>query len=299
MNEQQQALWARLQAFELDDPASALFFSKRLARDNGWSIPFARRVFGEYKRFLFLAMEAGHPVTPSDEVDQAWHLHMVYTRSYWDDLCARVLGRPLHHGPTRGGTAEGRKFEDWYARTLESYRRLFDEPPPTDIWPNSRRRFGLAPFFRRVNTAENWVIRKPRAQNVVRALTGTAAMGVLLGGCALALAQGTNHATPVVVLLGILAVFAVIAVGVIFARRSARSGSGDGGGCGGVFGGWFGGGSGTGGGTSGHGHHGGHHSHSGDAGHSGGDAGGHGGDAGSSGCGGASGCGGGGGCGSS
>ena len=31
----------------------------------------ARRVIREYKRFTFLAMEAGHPVTPSDPVDQA------------------------------------------------------------------------------------------------------------------------------------------------------------------------------------------------------------------------------------
>ncbi|MEK6230809.1 MAG: hypothetical protein N2A42_03075 [Luteolibacter sp.] len=33
----------------------------------------------EYKRFVALAMLAGHPVTPSEEVDQAWHLHLVYT----------------------------------------------------------------------------------------------------------------------------------------------------------------------------------------------------------------------------
>ena len=97
----------RLAAFELDDPAADLPFSARLARENTWSRDYARRVVREYLRFVQLAMEAGHPVTPSEEVDQAWHLHMVYTRSYWERLCGGVLKKPLHHDPTRGGKAEG------------------------------------------------------------------------------------------------------------------------------------------------------------------------------------------------
>ncbi|MEJ7660653.1 MAG: hypothetical protein WKG07_14075 [Hymenobacter sp.] len=77
----QSDLWARLVALDLDGQA-ALSFSHRLARDNGWSLAFARRVVLEYKKFVYLAATCGHPVTPSDEVDQAWHLHLVYTRSY-------------------------------------------------------------------------------------------------------------------------------------------------------------------------------------------------------------------------
>lgn len=116
----QSALWARLAALDLDGPA-ALSFSHRLARDNGWPLAFARRVVLEYKKFVYLAATCGHPVTPSDEVDQAWHLHLVYTRSYWDELCGQVLGFALHHGPTKGGAAEGHKFQDWYAATQQSY----------------------------------------------------------------------------------------------------------------------------------------------------------------------------------
>ena len=89
--------------------------TQRLARDNGWTFEFAERVVEEYRRFAFLAKTAGHPVTPSDEVDQMWHLHLTYTRSYWDDFCGRVLEAPLHHDPTQGGRAEGEKFDDWYA----------------------------------------------------------------------------------------------------------------------------------------------------------------------------------------
>lgn len=154
-------LWLRLQAFEFNDAGASLTFTRRLARENGWSVGFATRVVEEYKRFVYLAMTAGHQVTPSDEVDQAWHLHLTYTRSYWDDLCREVLGRPLHHGPTKGGRAEGERFEDQYERTLASYRNAFGEAPPDAVWPPSAIRFGEAAGFVRVNRARAWVLAKP------------------------------------------------------------------------------------------------------------------------------------------
>lgn len=155
-------LWGRLQAFDLDDPASPLPFTRRLARENRWTLGHARRVVEEYKRFAMLAVVAGHPVTPSDAVDQAWHLHLVYTRSYWDEFCGEVLRTPLHHGPTRGGASESAKYHDWYARTLESYARVFGEPPPADIWPPADVRFGHDLRFVRVNEASHWIIPRPR-----------------------------------------------------------------------------------------------------------------------------------------
>jgi hypothetical protein len=130
-------LWLRLEQFVFDLPGIARPFSRRLAQENGWSEPFARRVVDEYRRFVWLAVRAGHPVTPSPAIDAAWHLHLVYSRSYWDELCGRVLGRPLHHEPTRGGPTEAAKFDGWYARTLASYREHFGEPP-ADLWPVER-----------------------------------------------------------------------------------------------------------------------------------------------------------------
>ncbi|MEM6796628.1 MAG: TIGR04222 domain-containing membrane protein, partial [Acidobacteriota bacterium] len=120
-------LWPRLRDFPLDDAASSLPFTRRLARENLWSLGYALRVTKEYRRFLFLAMRAGHTVTPSEEVDQAWHLHRIYTRSDWDELCGEVLGRPLHHGPTRGGSEEQNRYHDLYSRTLESYEKWFEK----------------------------------------------------------------------------------------------------------------------------------------------------------------------------
>ena len=152
-----QDLFNRIQAFSFDGRECALPFADRLARENQWSDMHAERVISEYKRFIFLAMVAGHPVTPSDEVDQVWHLHLLYTRSYWERFCGGVLGKQLHHEPTKGGQDEGSKFVDWYDRTLESYRRFFG-PPPMDIWPCPAIRFGEDLYFTRVNTRRNWII---------------------------------------------------------------------------------------------------------------------------------------------
>ena len=72
------------------------------------------RTIEEYRKFCFLAVHAGHPVAPSDEVDQVWHQHLLYSRHYWEALCRDTLEMPLHHGPTEGGVAEGRKYHAWY-----------------------------------------------------------------------------------------------------------------------------------------------------------------------------------------
>ena len=154
-------LLEQLREFRFEGNGVALPFHERLARDNGWSIGFTARAISEYRRFVFLAMVAGHPVTPSDQVDQVWHLHLLYTKSYWDRLCGDVLERPLHHEPTTGGESESHKFASWYARTLESYRQIFQEQPPEDIWPDERIRFGEDLQFQRVNTHRAWVVAKP------------------------------------------------------------------------------------------------------------------------------------------
>lgn len=117
----QQDLWNRILAHRFDDPAARLTFTARLARENGWTIGQAVRVVDEYRRFVFLAMTAGHAVTPSEDVDQAWHLHLAYTRDYWETFCRDVLGQPLHHGPTRGGASEAGRYDHQYRQTLAAY----------------------------------------------------------------------------------------------------------------------------------------------------------------------------------
>lgn len=161
INSPQIELYERIQAFSLDQLDAQLSFSKRLARDNNWSLSYAQRVIEEYKKFTFLAVVAGHPVTPSDQVDQVWHLHLSYTQSYWQDFCPNILQTPLHHDPTRGGSSEHLKFNDWYSRTLDSYQQFFGQMPPADIWSAPQDRFGQDLHFVRVNTQQNWLLPKP------------------------------------------------------------------------------------------------------------------------------------------
>jgi hypothetical protein len=153
-------VWNALLSYKIGPANSAFPFSARLARDNGWTAEMSERVISEYKRFCFLAVTVGHPVTPSDAVDQAWHLHLTYTRDYWERFCPQVLGRPLHHGPTAGGAAEQHKYFEQYARTLASYEAVFGVQPPSDLWPNAARRLQDDPKARRVHPRDAWLVAK-------------------------------------------------------------------------------------------------------------------------------------------
>ena len=133
-------LWDRLSRYKIEDHESKFTIVDRMCRENMWDYWYAMRVVQEYMRFCFLAAEAGHTVTPSTDVDIVWHTHLLYTRDY-EEFCDKVLQYKLHHGPTKGGKQENDKFEDLYERTLESYRRIFREEPPKDIWKPSQERF--------------------------------------------------------------------------------------------------------------------------------------------------------------
>jgi uncharacterized protein (TIGR04222 family) len=150
-----------IEAFELDDPDHAECFSFRLARENGWTRDYAARVVREYKRFVALAVTISDPMTPSNQVDQAWHLHLQDTVGY-RQFCADVLGRRLEHRPSRGGPEERAKFTAAYEATLRAYPGIFGDSPPADIWPEAEKRFGVEGHQRWVSTHENWIVPHPR-----------------------------------------------------------------------------------------------------------------------------------------
>lgn len=153
-------LWVALSTYSIGPDDAALSFPAKLARENGWALAYAERAIGEYKRFVYLAMTADHVVTPSDPVDQVWHLHLTYTRDYWERFCGELLGRPLHHEPTAGGTAERHRHFEQYAATLLSYETAFG-PPPADIWPPARALLLDDIRARRVHPRDAFIIPKP------------------------------------------------------------------------------------------------------------------------------------------
>lgn len=154
-------LWKKIASFRLNHDSSSFQFSHRLARENGWTISYSEKVILEYKKFIFLCCVSQTGVTPSDQVDQAWHLHLTYTQSYWTDLCQNTLAKEIHHTPTKGGHAEGKKFDELYTATLQLYKDKFNTAPLKAIWPDNKKRFSDI-HFQRVNLKNYWLLRKPR-----------------------------------------------------------------------------------------------------------------------------------------
>ena len=161
MSPQETELWQKIESFELDDPTVDFKFSARLARENGWTIDYAKRVILEYKKFIYLCCITECGITPSDPVDQAWHLHLTFTRSYWIGLCQNTLGKQIHHNPTKGGMQEAEKFDGFYTSSHQLYQQHFGSLPPADIWHNNKTRFTDI-NFQRVNTGKYWLVKKPR-----------------------------------------------------------------------------------------------------------------------------------------
>lgn len=131
----QQELWDKIQNFSLDDPDSSFPFSKKLAKENNWSLSFTTKAIEEYKKFIFLCCISPTGASPSEIVDEVWHMHLTYTDNYWNKFCRQTLGKEIHHHPSKGGYKEKRKHKNWYNETLQLYEEIFEINPPVEIWP--------------------------------------------------------------------------------------------------------------------------------------------------------------------
>lgn len=158
MTQSEKQLWEKIYNFPIDEKDAAFTFSARLSRENGWNRNYTIRVIDEYKKFIFLCCISPTPVTPSDPVDQVWHLHLTYTRSYWIDFCKDTLNREIHHNPTKGGSIEKQKFNDCYTSLQDIYREKFGQLPPIDIWQDNKTRFSQI-NFRRIDLQKYWLVK--------------------------------------------------------------------------------------------------------------------------------------------
>ncbi|MDH5630471.1 MAG: TIGR04222 domain-containing membrane protein, partial [Gammaproteobacteria bacterium] len=161
MNLSNPYLYSDIESFEIGEKNIVLSFSTRLSRENDWSSSYSERVIKEYKKFIYLCCVSNQQLTPSDQVDQVWHLHLAYTQSYWNEMCRKVLKTDIHHGPTKGGGKETNKYKQQYLFTTNFYEKEFGEEPPKDIWPNVTHRFENADKFIRINESEFWIVKKP------------------------------------------------------------------------------------------------------------------------------------------
>ena len=193
-------LVGRIEALAIGQIDAALSFEGRLAAENGWTQAFAVRVAREYRRFLALMALSDEQLTPSDAIDQAWHLHMVYTRDYWHGLCRDILGRDIHHEPTAGGPEHRERYRRQYSHTLELYRATFGAAPPADIWPEPSERFSGR--FQRVDLARAILLDARIARWI-----GPGAAGLAVAG--LAGMQGLAAVLPIGVVIVLMVLSAL------------------------------------------------------------------------------------------
>ncbi|MES0810326.1 hypothetical protein ABLO27_12655 [Roseibium sp. SCPC15] len=242
-------LWNRVCSAHPDAPEADFPFSARLARENGWARDYALRVIGEYLRFAYLSQISPSVVTPSEDVDQVWHLHLTFTKHYWGPF-KDALGGALHHMPTTGGAGQAAFFREAYETTKALYAHEFGSPPPEDVWPSADNRFSRGASYRRVNTNDVWLVPKPnvpgalsktfgRAWKIRKALfSAVLALTSILFGSQIAFAHGetpgdgflekffnmvvhwiTGHTTEM--LVGSV-VFALVVFAILSERRSRR-----------------------------------------------------------------------------
>lgn len=171
MTPDEQTLYTNIGRFDLDDPAADFPFSVKLAWEYQWTVMYTYRAMQEYKKFMFLVAIAGQELSPSTVVDRVWHLHLLYTRSYWDEFCGKILNKPIHHFPGLGGIGESLKYYNQYCRTLELYLNYFGTPPG-DIWNQPKFR-SEGVLFQWIDRNRYWLIQKPKSLSVVQKVFGT------------------------------------------------------------------------------------------------------------------------------
>lgn len=101
------------------------------ARRNGerlWDAERVERALHEYKQFLALMhWNPEAALVPSEDIDEVWHTHVLYTARYQAD-CETIFGRFQHHLPTFGESEEA-EDEDGRDETLKLFEEAFGEVP--------------------------------------------------------------------------------------------------------------------------------------------------------------------------
>ena len=104
-----------------------------MAEEYQWSVKFAEQSFEEYKKFIYQIYTYDKSLTPSPTIDQVWHFHLLYTKSYWNDFCGNILKREIHHNPEIGAENEKEVFAKNYQDSINLYKKEFGDPPQ-NIW---------------------------------------------------------------------------------------------------------------------------------------------------------------------
>lgn len=226
-------IWQALAAMRIEPESAALSFTRRLARENGWSRAHAEAVCHEYRRFLYLAATGSGEVTL-----RPGRPGLAPAPGLYPALLGRAVRRDHRAAaspwPDGGRCVRGRKYRALYAETLRRYRATFGQEPPCDIWPPSDLRFGTR--YQWVDTRRHYLL--PRRMVSIAGMAGGAA---LLAACTALVARAadpvsdragrsgwsvflqSDYGVPLLI-VGIFAL--LILIGMVLGRRRASAGSG-------------------------------------------------------------------------
>jgi hypothetical protein len=127
---------------------------ERYTSDYLASLEVAKTLERELKRYLVLcALYPRKRYVMGGPVDDLWHTFLLFTQLYVQ-FCEQVAGHFIHHVPADpdDGPAKLLKWEREYATFLSDYQRVFEEPPPTSVWPALE----TPPPMRKEAGAGNW-----------------------------------------------------------------------------------------------------------------------------------------------
>lgn len=99
-------------------------YSEQYVKNFNLSRADAKAHLVEVLKYLSLVASGQTGLTPSEQLDEAWHALLIQTRDY-QELCG-LLGKFVHHT-----TKEAPQVRQ-YKRCLSAYREWFGEPHP--IW---------------------------------------------------------------------------------------------------------------------------------------------------------------------
>jgi hypothetical protein len=148
-------LWLKLGMMNAQGLQAMAPLMQAIEQQMGSNAEMAQRVIEEYRKFLFLAMRAGHQVIPPGPINDVWMAHLQYAQNYWENLGQMLGDRPA--APASDAKRFASMAEAW-TQTLQSYETVFGTKPPMDIWgqgpasgpnpwaqamQNMRRMFGL------------------------------------------------------------------------------------------------------------------------------------------------------------
>ncbi|MDR6544757.1 hypothetical protein J2810_000797 [Chryseobacterium rhizosphaerae] len=207
---QDEFLWSRIQGFSLDAPDADFPFSKKLAKEENWTVDFARKAIEEYKKFVYLCCILPNGASPSKIVDKVWHMHLIYTQNYWEEFCPDILKRNLHHHPSKGGTKEITKHRDWFSETLKSYKEIFQLDAPSDIWLQQGEKQNWRSWWKKLR--------------FIPLLVMLSTLSSCLGEIVITLGS---------VILSIAIIFIISLIATTFQENKAKNGNDSGTGCGG------------------------------------------------------------------